>query len=43
VIARKNWKKFGEVAHIPRGEHKVGDFTVDAPVKIQTHEGEIKE
>jgi hypothetical protein len=35
VKDRKNWAKFGEVASIPKGEHKPGDFELSNPVEIQ--------
>ena len=44
VKDRKNWNKFGEVANIPKGEHRPGDFAVDNPIEIQTsgEQGELK-
>jgi len=43
VKDRKKWEKFGEVANIPKGEHKPGDYTLDNPIEIQTsgEQGEI--
>jgi hypothetical protein len=43
VVDRKNWPKFGEVAGVPRGQHRKGDFTQDMTVKIMTNTGEVKE
>jgi len=44
VKDRKNWAKFGEVASIPKGEHRPGDFAVDNPIEIQTSgdQGEMR-
>ncbi|KRX03511.1 hypothetical protein PPERSA_02890 [Pseudocohnilembus persalinus] len=36
---RREWKKFAEVADIPRGEHKRGDMIIGMEVKIETEEG----
>jgi hypothetical protein len=36
VFDRKKWAKFGEVANIPKGEHKPGDMELSNPVEIQT-------
>jgi len=34
VKERRNWAKFGEVADVPRGEHKLGDFGRENEVTI---------
>lgn len=35
VKDRKKWEKFGEVAGLPRGQHKPGDFARENEVTIQ--------
>jgi len=45
VKERKTWAKFGEVASIPRGEHKPGDFELSNAIEIQTsgeQQGELQ-
>jgi len=43
VLERKKMAKFGEVKGIPKGEHRPGDYQLDAPIKIDKaeQEGEI--
>jgi len=44
VKERKNWAKFGEVANVPKGEHRPGDYEVSNVVEILTsgeQQGEI--
>ena len=43
VLERKKWAKFGVVQNVQRGEHKQGDWALEAPVEIQTSgdQGEI--
>ncbi|KAL4465817.1 hypothetical protein ABPG74_004054 [Tetrahymena malaccensis] len=36
ALARKNMKKFGDVADVPIGKHKQGDYTACAEVNIET-------
>lgn len=44
VNERKGWAKFGEVANIPRGSHKIGDTTVNQHVVVfETDEGNVEE
>lgn len=40
VNERRGWAKFGEVASIPRGQHKRGDMThTQVPIVFETDEG----
>jgi hypothetical protein len=44
VIERKSWAKFGEVAGLPRGTHKIGDTTLNQHVvAFETDEGNMEE
>ena len=44
VNERKNWPKFGEVAGLPRGTHKLGDTTINQHVVVfENDEGNVEE
>lgn len=38
VLDRKKLAKFGDVKNVPKGEHKPGDYTLEAPVTIDKAE-----